>query len=148
NLSLRLEELGYKNLIRIDRDSTEQDLEQGLQDADFIYHLAGVNRPKTDDEFKSGNSDLTKYIVEYLISIGKKIPIMLSSSIQAELDNAYGVSKALAERYIEKYATTSGSPYYIFRYPNVFGKWCKPNYNSFVATFCYNIANDLAITIN
>ncbi|EHN3564461.1 NAD-dependent epimerase/dehydratase family protein, partial [Escherichia coli] len=102
NLCLRLEELGYKDLIRIDRESTKQDLEQGLQDADFIYHLAGINRPKTDDEFISGNSDLTKHIVEYLLSIGKNTPIMLSSSIQAELNNAYGVSKAVAESYVEK----------------------------------------------
>lgn len=148
NLCLRLEELGYKNLIRIDRDSTKQDLEQGLQDADFIYHLAGINRPKTDDEFISGNSDLTKHIVEHLLSIGKNTPIMLSSSIQAELNNAYGVSKAVAESHVEKYSATCGSSYYIFRYPNVFGKWCQPNYNSFVATFCYNISNDIEITIN
>ncbi|MDK6410146.1 capsular polysaccharide biosynthesis protein CapF [Escherichia coli] len=148
NLCLRLEELGYKDLIRIDRESTKQDLEQGLQDADFIYHLAGINRPKTDDEFISGNSDLTKHIVEYLLSIGKNTPIMLSSSIQAELNNAYGVSKAVAESYVQKYAAVSGSSYYIFRYPNVFGKWCKPNYNSFIATFCYNISNDIEITIN
>lgn len=124
------------------------DLETGLQDADFVYHLAGINRPKNVDEFAEGNSNLTQQIVDYLLAKHKSIPIMISSSIQAELVNAYGQSKAAAEKHIERYAAESGAAYFIYRYPNVFGKWCKPNYNSFVATFCHNIANNIDITIN
>ena len=148
NLCLRLQEAGYQDLVKISRTSTETDLELGLNEADFIYHLAGVNRPKNVEEFAEGNSNLTKQIVDYLLAQNKNTPIMISSSIQAELDNAYGESKAAAEREIQRYAAESGAVYFIYRYPNVFGKWCKPNYNSFVATFCHNIANDIDITVN
>lgn len=148
NLCLRLEEAGYSDLIKIDRDSTIEELEAGLQSADFIYHLAGINRPKNEAEFLEGNSNLTKQIVDLLLALEKKTPIMISSSIQSELDNAYGRSKAIAEKYIEQYAVTANTHFYIYKYPNVFGKWCKPNYNSFVATFCHNIAHDIDISIN
>ncbi|ELY5855273.1 UDP-2-acetamido-2,6-beta-L-arabino-hexul-4-ose reductase [Cronobacter malonaticus] len=148
NLCLRLQEAGYQDLVKISRTSTETDLELGLNEADFIYHLAGVNRPTNVEEFAEGNSNLTKQIVDYLLAQNKNTPIMISSSIQAELDNAYGESKAAAEREIQRYAAESGAVYFIYRYPNVFGKWCKPNYNSFVATFCHNIANDIDITVN
>lgn len=147
NLCLRLKEAGFSDLIQIDRESTEQELKNGLLKADFIYHLAGVNRPINVEEFTEGNNNFTQSIVNYLLLNKKSTPIMLSSSIQAELNNAYGLSKAAAERQIERYAAESGAPYFIYRYPNVFGKWCKPNYNSFIATFCHNIANDLDITI-
>lgn len=148
NLCLRLQEAGYADLIKIDRASSADDLESGLQEADFIYHLAGINRPKNVEEFAEGNSNLTQRLVDTLLAKQKKTPIMISSSIQAELDNAYGQSKAAAEKEIERYAAQSGAAYYIYRYPNVFGKWCKPNYNSFVATFCHNIANNIDIVIN
>lgn len=148
NLCLRLQEAGYADLVKIDRDSSLADLETGLQEADFVYHLAGINRPKNIEEFNEGNSNLTQQIVDFLLAKQKNIPIMISSSIQAELDNAYGLSKAAAENHVERYAATSGASFYIYRYPNVFGKWCKPNYNSFVATFCHNIANNIDITIN
>lgn len=148
NLCLRLQEAGYVDLVKIDRDSSAAELEIGLQDADFIYHLAGINRPKNVEEFVEGNCNFTQQIVDSLLAKNKSIPIMISSSIQAELDNAYGQSKAAAEKQIERYAAESGAAYYIYRYPNVFGKWCKPNYNSFVATFCHNIANNIDITIN
>lgn len=148
NLCLRLQEAGYADLVKIDRASSEDELESGLQEADFIYHLAGINRPKNVEEFAEGNSNLTQRIVDTLLAKQKKTPIMISSSIQAELDNAYGQSKAAAEKEIERYAAQSGAAYYIYRYPNVFGKWCKPNYNSFVATFCHNIANNIDIVIN
>ncbi|KNC91479.1 UDP-2-acetamido-2,6-beta-L-arabino-hexul-4-ose reductase [Trabulsiella odontotermitis] len=148
NLCLRLQEAGYTDLVKIERDSSLSELETGLQEADFVYHLAGINRPKNIEEFTEGNSNLTKQIVDFLLAKHKKIPIMISSSIQAELDNVYGQSKAVAEKQIERYAAESGAEYFIYRYPNVFGKWCKPNYNSFIATFCHNIANDIDITIN
>lgn len=148
NLCLRLEEVGYKSIIKIGRNSTVADLKAGLQSADFIYHLAGVNRPKNEAEYLEGNSNLTKQIVDLLFSLGKKTPIMFSSSIQSNLDNAYGRSKAIAEKYVEQYAITANTSFYIYKYPNVFGKWCKPNYNSFVATFCHNIANNIDISIN
>ncbi|MBE4855464.1 NAD-dependent epimerase/dehydratase family protein [Enterobacter cloacae complex sp. P40RS] len=148
NLCLRLQEAGYSDLVKIDRGSSAAELENGLQEAEFVYHLAGINRPKNVEEFAEGNSNLTQQIVDSLLAKHKSIPIMISSSIQAELDNAYGQSKAAAEKQIERYAAESGAAYFIYRYPNVFGKWCKPNYNSFVATFCHNLANNIDITIN
>lgn len=148
NLCIRLEEAGYSDLIKIDRDSTVEELRAGLKSADFIYHLAGINRPKDEIEFLEGNSDLTKQIVDLLLVLEKNTPIMISSSIQSELDNAYGRSKAIAEKYIEQYAAIANTSFYIYKYPNIFGKWCKPNYNSFVATFCHNIAHDIDISIN
>lgn len=140
NLCLRLEEIGYHDLLRIDRSSSEDELNAAVKAADFIFHLAGTNRPKDDSEFFVGNSGLTQKIVDILLDDGRKTPVMLSSSIQAERDNSYGKSKAGAELALRDYAEKSGAAYYIFRLPNVFGKWCKPNYNSFVATFCHNIA--------
>ncbi|MGX9742420.1 UDP-2-acetamido-2,6-beta-L-arabino-hexul-4-ose reductase [Pseudocitrobacter corydidari] len=148
NLCFRLREAGYNELIKIDRNTSSEDLEHGLKQADFIFHLAGINRPENESEFEEGNSNLTKYIVDILQENNKAIPVMLSSSIQAESNNAYGKSKASAERIIQQYGITTQAPYYIYRLPNVFGKWCRPNYNSFVATFCHRIANDEDITIN
>lgn len=111
---------------------------------DFIIHLAGVNRPLNQEEFYRGNFDLTKYLVETLNKYHKKTPIIFSSSIQATLNNDYGKSKKMAEDFL----FNSGLPVYIYRLNNVFGAGCKPNYNSVVATFCYNIAHDLAIDIH
>lgn len=147
NICLRLEETGYYDLIKIDRDSTDEDLYSGLQEANFVFHLAGVNRPKDTEEFTSGNVALTRKIVEILESKVDNTPIMLSSSTQASYDNAYGLSKASAEKCVEEYGKKTGADYYIYRFPNVFGKWCRPNYNSFIATFCHNIANDIDIHI-
>ncbi|HDI3023483.1 TPA: capsular polysaccharide biosynthesis protein CapF [Cronobacter turicensis] len=148
NLCLRLQESGYIDLIKIDRNSSYQELENGLKEVDFVYHLAGINRPQCVEEFAQGNSNLTGQIVDILLANERSIPVMVSSSIQAELDNPYGESKAAAEKHIIRYAAVSGASYFIYRYPNVFGKWCKPNYNSFVATFCYNLAHDIDIKIN
>jgi len=119
-----------------------------VQEVDFIFHLAGVNRPKSVDEFYEGNSNLTKFIINTLKDSNKNTPILLSSSTQAELDNDYGKSKLEAENLLLEYAKESGSKVYIYRLPNVFGKWSKPNYNSVIATWCYNIANDLDIKVN
>ncbi len=119
-----------------------------VQEVDFIFHLAGVNRPQSVEEFYEGNSNLTKVITDTLKDLGKNTPILLSSSTQAELDNDYGKSKLEAEELLLEYAKDSGAKVYIYRLPNVFGKWSKPNYNSVIATWCYNIANDLDIQVN
>ena len=119
-----------------------------LAQADIVYHLAGVNRPQTEAEFTTGNVDLTAQLCDRLLALGRATPIVLSSSIQAELDNPYGISKRQAEEVVADYADRQRRPLHIFRLKNVFGKWCRPNYNSVVATFCYNIAHDLPITIS
>ena len=148
NLCLMLAEQGYTDIIKVDRETTRKELVLCLQDADFVFHLAGVNRPKNEIEFKEGNSELTSFITRELENTGRKIPVVLSSSKQSVLDNAYGLSKAEAEEIVKSYGVRTGSDYFIYRFPNVFGKWCRPNYNSFVATFCYNIANNIEITIH
>lgn len=119
-----------------------------LDQADFIYHLAGVNRPQNPEEFKSGNTGMTELICSYLAEKGRKVPVAITSSTQAAQDNPYGVSKRGAEEAVFAYGRESGTPVYVFRLPNVFGKWCRPNYNSGVATFCHNIANGLPIQVN
>ncbi len=119
-----------------------------VQDADFIFHLAGVNRPQHADEFITGNAGLTQTVIDCLLAQGKATPLLLSSSTQAAQDNPYGVSKRQAEDAVFAYGETSGAPVYVYRLPNVFGKWCRPNYNSAVATFCHNIAADLPIQVN
>lgn len=148
NLSLFLKEQGKYIVTEVDRDTSENDLNDALANTDFVFHLAGVNRPKNDSEFREGNADLTSHIVATLKANGRKVPLMISSSTQAVSDNAYGASKAEAEKIIEVYGQETGSPYYIYRFPNVFGKWCRPNYNSFVATFCHNILNNIEINIH
>ncbi|MDA9297880.1 NAD-dependent epimerase/dehydratase family protein [Pseudomonadales bacterium] len=148
NLCVFLNEAGYKNIIAITRDDSEDDILVKIAQADFIFHLAGVNRADDDVEFRKGNADLTALIVKQLIKFEKKIPVVLTSSIQAGLDNAYGVSKAEAEYALIEYKEKTGAEVSIYRLPNVFGKWCRPNYNSAVATFCYNTLNDLPITIH
>ena len=127
---------------------TAESIESLLDQADFVFHLAGVNRPKNDDEFKAGNTDLTNKIVTYLADKGKKTPILISSSTQATLDNPYGKSKLAAEDAVRKYSNDTGAKCYIVRLPNVFGKWSRPNYNSAVATFCYNLTHSVPITVN
>ena len=136
------------NIIKIDKDNSSEDLKKGLLEADFIVHLAGVNRPKDEKEFKEGNTNLTKEIVDILKENNKKTPIIITSSIQAELDNSYGKSKKEAEEILINYGIETGAKNYIFRLPNVFGKWCRPNYNSAVATFCNNIARGEEIWIS
>lgn len=120
-------------------------LEAYVKEVDFIFHLAGVNRPK---EFYEGNSKLTQTIVDILIKENKNTPILLSSSIQSELDNDYGKSKLEAEQSLLDYSDKTGANIYIYKLPNVFGKWSKPNYNSVISTWCYNISHDLEIQVN
>ena len=148
NLCIHLKESGFENVEKITRDDNDKSIEEKVKNANFIYHLAGVNRPENDDEFKQGNTDLTQKIVNTLVNNKRSTPIVLTSSIQAELNNLYGVSKAGAESAIAAYREKTGSAAYIYRLPNVFGKWCKPNYNSAVATFCYNTINGLPITVH
>ncbi|HAS6354557.1 TPA: NAD-dependent epimerase/dehydratase family protein [Vibrio vulnificus] len=148
NLCIMLREHGYQDVVEVDRETSRDQLSEVLASAEFVYHLAGINRPKDDVEFQEGNADFTSYIVDQLTLNGNKVPLVVSSSTHAERDNAYGQSKRLAEQAVEQYGQQTQAPYFIYRFPNVFGKWCRPNYNSFVATFCYNTLNDLEITIN
>lgn len=131
-----------------DAHNSPDDLRAGLETADIVYHLAGVNRTETTEEFEIGNAGLTRDICEILRELGRAPVIVMSSSVQAELANPYGVSKRHAEDALREFAARSGARVRIFRLKNVFGKWCRPNYNSVVATFCHNIANDLPIHIS
>lgn len=130
------------------RDSTQRDLAEALVSVDFVFHLAGVNRPKNMAEFSEGNAGLTQRLCELIRATGRQIPVLYTSSIQAEANNPYGMSKLAAEDALVTLERETGSPVYLYRLPNVFGKWSRPNYNSAVATFCYNIANDFPIQIN
>ncbi len=129
-------------------DSSPEVLDEYCKNADFVFNLAGVNRPINSDEFYTGNCGFLGDLLSMLKKHNNTCPVMLSSSIQAELDNDYGRSKREAEKLLFEYSKETGSKALIYRFPNVFGKWCKPNYNSVVATFCYNIANGLPIVIN
>ena len=131
-----------------DVDDEPSVLESSLLKTDLVYHFAGVNRPLDPKEFKTGNADTTASIVAILEKAGRKVPILLTSSIQAERDNPYGVSKKAAEDILINYNKRTGSPIYMYRLPGVFGKWSQPNYNTVVATFCHNIARGLEIKIS
>ncbi len=148
NLICKLEELNKYEIIKIDINNSEEELDNAVKKAEFIFHLAGVNRPKNEDEFKKGNAGLTDKIINTLIRENKKTSIIITSSIQADLDNPYGVSKKLAEEALLDYRAKTGAEVYIYRLPNVFGKWCRPNYNSAIATFCNNIANGEEVWIS
>lgn len=148
NLVAKLREDNSNELILIDRDNSKEELQEGLLKAEFIVHLAGINRPKDEKEFFEGNSGLTGEIVDFLKNNNRKTPIVITSSIQAELDNAYGKSKKLSEEALLSYREETGAKIVIFRLPNVFGKWCRPNYNSAVATFCHNIARGEEVWIS
>lgn len=135
-------------IYEFDIDTPKEKLSEYCKNADFVFHLAGVNRPKTEDEFMAGNFGFTSELLAELKKSQKKAPIMISSSIQAALDNPYGKSKKAGEELIFGYGRDSGINTLVYRFPNLFGKWCRPNYNSAVATFCHNIAHDLPITVN
>ena len=131
-----------------DLNKNPEDLESALKEADVIFHLAGVNRPEREEEFHSGNTGSTEKICERLRELGRAPKVVLSSSIQAELDNPYGVSKRKAEDVLRGFSEKVGAECVVYRFKNLFGKWCRPNYNSVTATFCHNIANDLPIQIS
>jgi UDP-2-acetamido-2,6-beta-L-arabino-hexul-4-ose reductase len=148
NLIAALETSTDHAILQFDRGNTSADLEIELATADMVFHLAGVNRPQTESEFQTGNADLTVEVCNRLLVLGRAVPVVLTSSIQAALDNPYGISKRQAEETVKAYSQQSGAPAMIYRLKNVFGKWCRPNYNSVVATFCYDIAHDLPIAIS
>ncbi len=131
-----------------DVDTNPELLDIYTKDADFVCHLAGVNRPKDASEFMTGNFGFTDTLLTSLAKNKNKAPVLITSSIQAALDNPYGQSKKAGEDLIFEYGRANGVKTLVYRLPNVFGKWCRPNYNSAVATFCNNIANDLEITVN
>ena len=148
NLRVHLRELGHIDVVSVGRDTSDDRLHAELGHADFVFHLAGVNRPKDVSEFQTTNAGFTEKLCNALSDRGRPVPVVYSSSTQAELDNAYGHSKRAAEDSLKRYASMTGSAIYILRLTNVFGKWSRPNYNSAVATFCHNIARGLPITVN
>ena len=131
-----------------DIDTDPMLLDGYCKNADFVFNLAGVNRPQDPKEFMEGNFGFASTLLDTLKKHGNTCPIMISSSIQAALNNPYGESKKAGEDLMFAYGKETGAKVYVYRFPNVFGKWCRPNYNSAVATFCNNIANDLPITVN
>ena len=148
NLSIRLQEEGDLNIIKLLRNQSIDNIDIPLKDIDFIFHLAGENRPEKLEDFETNNYNLTSTLCEKLSSLDKNIPIVFSSSSQAKLDNPYGKSKKKAEDKIIEYSKELNRIIIIYRLPGVFGKWCKPNYNSVVATFCYNISRGVPIKIS
>lgn len=148
NLCHELRNRGYTDVYEYDVDSTAEELELYTSDCEFVFHLAGVNRPKQTEEFMQGNYGFTGELLEALKRNHNKVPVMLSSSTQAESDNPYGESKRMGERLLLDYQQETDAPVYIYRFTNLFGKWCRPNYNSVIATFCYNIARGEPIRVD
>lgn len=148
NLVVVLKRQSDAEIIEYDLDAPESILNDGLATADVIFHLAGINRPEKPEDYAAGNTGFTQMLCERLCALGRKPTISFSSSIQAELDNPYGISKRRAEEALMHFSEETGARVVIFRMKNVFGKWCRPNYNSAVATFCHNIARNLPISIS
>ena len=147
NLVATLHAMGCKDLLLFEKDDTVETLADYCRRAAFVVHLAGINRPKDPSEFYSGNAGLTDTMLRLLAEAGNQAPVLVTSSIQAALDNDYGKSKKQAEDAIFAHGQATGAPVYVFRMEGVFGKWCRPNYNSVVATFCHNIARGLPIEV-
>lgn len=143
---LKVNKIG--EVFEYDRDSSQEDLERWTAEVDFIYHLAGVNRPENEEEFMEGNFGFTSELLELLKKYNNKAPIMISSSIQAALDNPYGNSKKAGEDLMFQYAEETGAKVYVYRFANLFGKWSRPNYNTVVATFCHRVARNEEIQVN
>ena len=141
-------ELKIDEIFEFDIDTDSSLLEDYCQKADFVFNLVGVNRPKDQNEFMAGNFGFASTLLSLLKKHKNTCPVMISSSIQAALDNPYGQSKKAGEELLFKYSKETSAKVLVYRFPNLFGKWCRPNYNSAVATFCYNIAHDLPITIS
>ncbi len=148
NLIAELNNKGYNEIFKYTRESNELELESFVKECDFIFHLAGVNRPKEKNEFMEGNFGLTSKLLDLLKKYDNKAPILFTSSIQAEKDNLYGSSKKAGENLLFDYSKKNSVDIYIYRLPNLFGKWSKPNYNTVVATYCHNIARNLDIQVN
>ena len=146
-------DLSVSEVYEYDLDSTSEDLDRWCRDCDFVFNLAGVNRPKNQEEFMQGNFGFASTLLDTLKKHGNRCPVMLSSSIQATLagrfgTSEYGKSKKAGEELFFDYGRETGAKVLVYRFPNLYGKWCKPNYNSAVATFCHNIANGLPIQVN
>jgi UDP-2-acetamido-2,6-beta-L-arabino-hexul-4-ose reductase len=135
-------------VLPVTRATSRAELENAASEADFVFHLAAVNRPPAVSDYGPGNIGPARDLCAALAKSGNKAPIVLASSMQAEIDSPYGASKLAAEQVVLEHHRSVGAPLAIFRLPNVFGKWCRPNYNSVVATFCHNIARDLPIDIH
>lgn len=148
NLIAQLNNEGFTNVTNYTLDHSATDLEKFAKDCDFVYHLAGVNRPKNDEEFYEGNTNLTEQLINALERNNKKVPVLITSSIQAELDNPYGDSKKKGEELVFDYGERNDIDVMVYRLKNLYGKWSKPNYNSVVATFCYNLSREIPIQIN
>jgi len=148
NLRAELNNRSYEDILCYDKETDEKFLHKYIKECDFVYHLAGVNRPENDEEFMKVNYGLTSKVIKLLKKYNNEVPVLITSSIQAESDNPYGKSKKAAEEELFKYSKETGAYVYVYRLPNLFGKWSKPNYNSVVATFCHNIAHDLEIEVH
>ncbi|NYT39236.1 SDR family oxidoreductase [Sphingomonas sp. R-74633] len=148
NLCVRLAELGVHNVIRMGRSPDAAEIADAASRAEFVFHLAGVNRPQDPDEFATGNTGFTETLCEAFREAGNAAPFVYASTIQVAADHAYGTSKREAEDALLRLGEALGASIHIFRLPNVFGKWARPDYNSAVATFCHNIARGKPITIH
>lgn len=148
NLIAELRNRNHNNIFEYGKETNSSLLDEYCKEADFVFHLAGVNRPKDQSEFMDGNYGFTSILLETLKKHRNICPVMISSSIQAELDNPYGISKKAGEDLLFEHGKEAGVKVLVYRFPNVFGKWCRPSYNNAVATFCYNIAHKLPITVN
>lgn len=148
NLIAELKNQKYTDILEYDRDTDSSLLAIYTQECEFVFHLAGINRPQNKEEFMEGNFGFTSILLDSLKKNNNKAIVMISSSTQAILANSYGQSKKAGEDLIFSYSRETGAKVLVYRFPNVFGKWCRPNYNSAVATFCNNIAHDLPIQVN
>ncbi|MFA6808859.1 MAG: capsular polysaccharide biosynthesis protein CapF, partial [Eubacteriales bacterium] len=148
NLIAELKNRGYTDIFEFDKDTDQSLLDQYTKECEFVFHLAGVNRPKDEKEFMKGNFGFTLELLNLLRKNSNKVPVLITSSIQAKLDNPYGKSKKAGENLLFDYSKEIGADVYVYRLANLFGKWSRPNYNTVVATFCHNIARDIDIQIN
>lgn len=148
NLVAELKNRNFIDVFEYNRDTSFNLLDKYCKEADFVFHLAGINRPQNVSEFMEGNFGFTGDLLDLLKKHKNNCTMMISSTIQAELDNPYGKSKRAAEELVFKYSEETGAKVLVYRFPNVFGKWCKPNYNSVIATFCYNVARELPIQVD
>jgi UDP-2-acetamido-2,6-beta-L-arabino-hexul-4-ose reductase len=148
NLVAELKTRGYEDVLECTRETDTTLLEKYTKDCEFVFHLAGVNRPENEEEFMQGNYGFTSTLLNLMEKHGNLSPVLITSSIQAERNNAYGISKRAGEELVFSHSKKTGAKSLVYRLPNVFGKWSKPNYNSAIATFCHNIAHDLPIKVN
>lgn len=148
NLIAELNNKGYEDIYKVTRETEQSLLDTYTKECDFVFHLAGVNRPDDEKEFMQGNFHFTLELLELLKKHNNKSPMLITSSIQAEKDNPYGRSKKAGEDVLFEYSNQTGAEAYVYRLPNLFGKWSKPNYNTVVATFCYNVSRNMDIQVN